>query len=48
MDKVTRPTPIDSFEGINVTSVGCGGWHSTAVTCKLTLKALITAATENF
>ena len=38
VDKVTQPTLVESFEGIHVTSVACGGWHSTAVTGKVPLK----------
>ena len=32
VDKVTKPKSVDTLEGIKVTSVVCGGWHSTAVT----------------
>ena len=32
MDKVTKPTLVDMFEGIKIISVACGGWHSTAIT----------------
>ena len=40
VDKVTQPTLVESFEGIHVTSVASGGWHSTAVTGKVPFKGI--------